>query len=120
MTMMLKRVGLKREAAMAALLSWLVARTAMSWAPALLDRISKALGRMTRVNVKRWTRTQRGLGAAGVTLLVLGLERLANAAMVREAATASVALGFGLVLGVMGAMMLAAVFVISFVRRESA
>jgi len=74
---------------------------------------------MTPVNVREWTLAQRVLGAAGLTLLALALERLGNAATRRGAATISVALGFSLVFGVMGALVVTTVFVMRFVRRES-
>ena len=44
LTLLLIRTGLKGAAAMAALLSWLVARAAMSWLPVLLDWISRRSG----------------------------------------------------------------------------
>jgi len=44
MTLLLTRAGLKGAAAMAALLSWLVARAAMSWLPVLFDWIHRRPG----------------------------------------------------------------------------
>ena len=73
---------------------------------------------MTRVNVRASTLSQRVLSAAAITLFVLALERLANAAMKRGVASISVALGFSLVIGVMGALVVATVLVMRFVRRS--
>jgi hypothetical protein len=74
---------------------------------------------MTRVDVRGWTFAERVLGAAGLTLLALALERLANAAMKGGAAAISVALGFSVVFGVVGALVVTTVFVMRFVRRTS-
>jgi hypothetical protein len=72
---------------------------------------------MTRVNATEWTLAQRVLGAVGVTLLTLAVERLANAAMLRGAATISIALGFSLAFGVTGALVVTAVLLMRVTRR---
>jgi hypothetical protein len=51
--------------------------------------------------------------------LEIALERRVNAAMLRDAATMTIALGFSVAFGFMGAAALTAVLVMRFVRRTS-
>jgi hypothetical protein len=67
--------------------------------------------------MRRWTRGQRCLCCPGVILLVLALERLANAALLGGRSGASIALGFSFALGVLGALTLTGVLVLPSIRR---
>jgi hypothetical protein len=56
--------------------------------------------------MRRWTRGRQRLCALGVVCFVLALERLANAALLNDPSRVSVALGFSVTLGLIGALTL--------------